>query len=74
MALALMRKQKEWFWVAPNLRIAVGRIRGDRVQLLIDAPRTTQIIRGELMPKMGLCGVTAVDAEPAKVHADRPIL
>lgn len=48
--LILLRKSGERIRIAENVEIVVQSIRGSRVLIGIDAPRTTPVVRGELQP------------------------
>ena len=47
--LVLSRKKGEQIWIAPNIWITVHEIRGDKVRLMIEAPRDVQIVRDECL-------------------------
>lgn len=48
--LILSRKSGERIRIAEDVEIVVQSIRGSRVLIGIDAPRTTRVLRGELQP------------------------
>jgi carbon storage regulator len=48
--LILSRKSGERIRIAEDVEIVVQSIQGSRVLIGIDAPRTTQVVRGELQP------------------------
>lgn len=73
MPLVLIRKANQRFLVDNDVHIVIGEIRGDRVKLVIDAPRQKQIVRGEHIA--ALKSGTAVDAPPASDdESKRPVL
>lgn len=52
MSLVLSRKLKETLIIG-NARVTVMRVDGDTVRLAIDAPRDVNIVREELLEKLG---------------------
>lgn len=46
--LVLSRKKGESIQIAENISITVSDVRGGRVRLSIDAPRSVRIVRGEI--------------------------
>lgn len=57
--LVLSRKKGEAIQIADNVRISIVEIRGGRVRLSIDAPRSVRVIRSEL-----------IDGDPASFDTD----
>lgn len=57
--LVLSRKKGEAIQIADNVRISIVEIRGGRVRLSIDAPRSVRVIRSEL-----------IDGDPASFDSD----
>lgn len=47
--LAITRKDGDTIMIGDNIIIKVGSIQGDKVRILIDAPREVPISRGELL-------------------------
>lgn len=47
--LVLSRKKGESIQIAENINITVCEVRGGRVRLSIDAPRSVRVLRGEIV-------------------------
>ncbi len=47
--LVLSRKKGESIQIAENISITVCEVRGGRVRLSIDAPRSVRVLRGEIV-------------------------
>ena len=47
--LVLTRKTSETVWIGTDIEIRVTRIDGNKVRLAISAPRSTPVMRGELL-------------------------
>lgn len=60
--LVLSRKKEESILIGDCIRVVVLSVRGDKVQLGIEAPRNMQVWRNEVLEKMYLQeGVTSAD-------------
>lgn len=46
--LVLTRKVGETIWVGDNVEIVITEIKGDQIKLGIQAPKSVEIVRGEL--------------------------
>ena len=57
--LVLSRKKGEAIQIADNVRISIVEIRGGRVRLSIEAPRSVRVVRSEL-----------VDGDPASFETE----
>ena len=54
--LVLSRKRGERIVIGPNIELLVVEIRGNRVQLAVDAPRNVSIHRQELHRRLQVAG------------------
>ncbi len=64
--LVLSRKPGEQIRIGDNITITVVEVRGNRVKIGIEAPRSVGVVRGELEPhteKTGLAVTSAVEYE-----------
>ena len=59
--LSLTRRSEESILIGENIWVKIGRLQGNRVQLLIDAPRDVRVLRGELVKPPG--GLTTEEAK-----------
>ncbi len=50
--LVLSRKQAESLWINGNVIVTVLKIRGNKVQLGIEAPKDTPVLRGEVYERI----------------------
>ena len=57
--LVLSRKKGESIQIADNISITVSDVRGGRVRLSIDAPRSVRIVRGEIAFEVHPSGTSA---------------
>jgi carbon storage regulator len=62
--LVLSRKQKESIRIGDAITIHVTRIRGDRVQIGIDAPRDMKVTRTELDGPAASSDAAPVEPKP----------
>ncbi|MEZ6089830.1 MAG: carbon storage regulator [Pirellulaceae bacterium] len=46
--LVLTRKEDQSLVIGDNIRVTIGKIHGNRVRILIDAPDDVSVLRGEL--------------------------
>lgn len=46
--LVLSRKVGETIWVGDNVEIIITEIKGDQIKLGIQAPKSVEVVRGEL--------------------------
>lgn len=51
--LVLSRKVQESLVIGPDVTVTVLAIRGQRIQLGIDAPRSVVVLREEIVPTQG---------------------
>lgn len=49
--LVLTRKIGEQILIADHILLVVKSVKGDRVRIAIDAPKSVHVVRGELRPK-----------------------
>lgn len=64
--LVLSRKPGEQIRIGDNITITVVEVRGNRVKIGIEAPRSVGVVRGELEPhgqQTGLAMTSAVEHE-----------
>ena len=50
--LVLSRRRKQVILIAPNIRVTVLNIQGDKVRIGVDAPDDVEILREELYERM----------------------
>lgn len=62
--LVLSRKAGESIQIAENISITIADVRGGRVRLSIDAPRSIRVVRGEI----------SATAETAAAHGESVLL
>lgn len=68
--LVLSRKVGERIWIAPDIWITAHDIRGDKVRLMIEAPRQVQIVRDECLEPAERYDVVVEGQEPVVVEAE----
>lgn len=61
--LVLSREKNQTIHIGPNIRVMVVEVRGDKVRLGVDAPRGTEVNRGE---------IAASKAEEGTLHHHPP--
>jgi carbon storage regulator len=57
--LVLSRKPGEQIQIGHNITVTVIEVRGNRVKVGIEAPRTVDVVRGELQPRFTPVGQVA---------------
>jgi len=50
--LILSRKEKESFYIGPDIEITIQRVQGDTVFVSINAPKDIRILRKEIVDKI----------------------
>ena len=58
--LILTRKTGETIWINDDIEITINEIKGDQVKIGINAPRTMEILRGELRTEVSSQNTEAV--------------
>lgn len=58
--LVLSRKIGETIWVGDDVEIVITEIKGDQIKLGIQAPKSVEIIRGELRTEVSQSNTEAV--------------
>lgn len=58
--LVLSRKVGETIWVGDNVEIIITEIKGDQIKLGIQAPKSVEIVRGELRTEISESNTEAV--------------
>lgn len=58
--LVLSRKVGETIWVGDDIEIVITEIKGDQVKLGIQAPKSIEIVRGELRTEVSQSNTEAV--------------
>lgn len=52
--LILTRKIGETIWINDEIEITISEVKGDQVKIGINAPRTMEILRGELRTEVSI--------------------
>lgn len=63
--LVLTRKAGETIWIGEDVEIIVSEVKGEQVKIAINAPRSIEIIRGELRQD-----ISASNTEAAQTNLD----
>ncbi|WP_016994956.1 carbon storage regulator CsrA [Lysinibacillus boronitolerans] len=63
--LVLTRKAGETIWIGEDVEIIISEVKGEQVKIAINAPRSIEIIRGELRQD-----ISASNTEAAKGNLD----
>ncbi|MFX3675301.1 MAG: carbon storage regulator CsrA [Paenisporosarcina sp.] len=58
--LILTRKIGETIWINDDIEITINEIKGDQVKIGINAPRTLEILRGELRTEVSSANTEAL--------------
>ena len=58
--LILTRKIGETIWINDDIEITINEIKGDQVKIGINAPRTIEILRGELKTEVSSANAEAL--------------
>lgn len=58
--LVLSRKVGETIWVGDDVEIVITEIKGDQIKLGIQAPKSIEIVRGELRTEVSQSNTEAV--------------
>jgi len=58
--LILTRKIGETIWINDDIEITINEIKGDQVKIGINAPRTMEILRGELRTEVSSANTEAL--------------
>ena len=58
--LVLSRKVGETIWIGENVEIIISEVKGEQVKIAINAPRSIDIIRGELRQDVSASNTEAV--------------
>lgn len=58
--LVLSRKVGETIWVGDDVEIVITEIKGDQIKLGIQAPKSVEIVRGELRTEVSESNTEAV--------------
>jgi carbon storage regulator len=70
--LVLSRKRGERIMIGPNIELLIVEIRGNRVQLAVDAPRNVSIHRQELHRRLQVAGGNeAQQSKPSSIDEKR---
>jgi carbon storage regulator len=74
--LVLSRKKNERIKIAPNVWITLVEVRGDKCRLMIEAPKTTSVLREEVLPigeqyNAAVLGIPVPEEQPEE--ADEPV-
>lgn len=58
--LVLTRKVGETIWIGENVEIVISEVKGDQVKIAINAPKSVDIVRGELRKEVSASNSEAV--------------
>lgn len=58
--LVLTRKAGETIWISEDVEIIISEVKGEQVKIAINAPRSIEIIRGELRQDVSTSNTEAV--------------
>lgn len=58
--LVLTRKAGETIWIGEDVEIIISEVKGEQVKIAINAPRSIEIIRGELRQDVSTSNTEAV--------------
>lgn len=58
--LILTRKAGETIWISEDVEIIISEVKGDQVKIGINAPRSIDIIRGELRQDVSISNTESV--------------
>lgn len=58
--LVLSRKAGETIWIGEDVEIIISEVKGEQVKVAINAPRSIEIIRGELRKDVSASNTEAV--------------
>ncbi|WP_394188498.1 carbon storage regulator CsrA [Paenisporosarcina quisquiliarum] len=61
--LILTRKIGESIWINDEIEIIISEVKGDQVKIGINAPRTIEILRGELRTEVSDANTEALSSE-----------
>ena len=61
--LILTRKIGESIWINDEIEIIISEVKGDRVKIGINAPRTMEILRGELRSEVSDANTEALSSK-----------
>lgn len=57
--LVLSRKAGETIWIGEDVEITISEVKGEQVKIAINAPRSIEIIRGELRQDVSVANTEA---------------
>lgn len=58
--LVLTRKTGETIWIGEDVEIIISEVKGEQVKIAINAPRSIEVIRGELRQDVSASNTEAV--------------
>lgn len=61
--LILTRKMGESIWISDEIEIIISEVKGDQVKIGINAPRTMEILRGELRTEVSDANTEALSSK-----------